>query len=320
MSVQLPGKAQRPTMYFIGVTTRRSVIMRVFPRWARHLALEPCRIRGIDLPPHDSPESYREVVRFIKKDRNSLGAVVTTHKIDLLKACRDLFDGLDPFAGLLGEVGTISKEDGRLIGAAKDPLNSGRALSAFLPKGYWEGRRAEAFLMGAGGASVALSTYLLAGERGADRPARLFVSDRSPGRLEELREIHRKLGPGVPVEYVHTPRAEDNDAVLGALPPGSLAVNATGLGKDAPGSPLSDRAEFPEGGYAWDFNYRGDLHFLFQARAQRERRQLHVEDGWRYFIHGWASGIAEVFHREIPAEGPDFEELSRLADICRHRD
>jgi shikimate 5-dehydrogenase len=318
--LQLPGRAQRPTMYFIGVTTQKSIIMRVFPRWARHLGLEPCRIRGIDLAIHDRPEAYREVLRFIKEDPLSLGALVTTHKIDLLAACRDMFDGLDRYAELLGEVSVISKKDGKLLGAAKDPITSGLALEAFIPRGHWERTGADCFIVGAGGSSIALSVYLAARERGADRPARIIVSNRSPGRLEETKGIHRKLGVDLPVLYVHTPRPEDNDAVLKDLRPHSLVANATGLGKDAPGSPVTGAALFPEGGYAWDFNYRGDLVFLTQARAQEKSRGLTVVDGWAYFIHGWTSGMAEVLHREIPAEGPAFAELSRLARICREKD
>ncbi|GDY40853.1 hypothetical protein SANT12839_017350 [Streptomyces antimycoticus] len=90
-------------------------------------------------------------------------------------------------------------------------------------------------------------------------------------------------------------------------------VNATGLGKDRPGSPLTDAARFPQDGIAWDFNYRGDLVFLDQARAQRDARELNVVDGWLYFIHGWTRVMAEVFHIDIPTHGPAFERLSRIA-------
>ena len=81
-------------------------------------------------------------------------------------------------------------------------------------------------------------------------------------------------------------------------------INATGLGKDAPGSPLTDAARFPERAIVWDLNYRGDLVFLDQARAQEKRRSLQVEDGWTYFLHGWTQVIAEVFHIGIPVRGP----------------
>ena len=53
-----------------------------------------------------------------------------------------------------------------------------------------------------------------------------------------------------------------------------MVVNATGLGKDAPGSPITDAARFPENGSAWEFNYRGDLVFLDQANAQKEALNL----------------------------------------------
>jgi shikimate 5-dehydrogenase len=92
-----------------------------------------------------------------------------------------------------------------------------------------------------------------------------------------------------------------------------MVINATGLGKDRPGSPLTDSVEYPENGIAWDFNYRGDLIFLEQAKAQKESKTLSVEDGWVYFIHGWTRVIAEVFHIDIPTRGPEFENLSEIA-------
>ncbi len=305
--------AQRPTMYFIGVTTGRSSIMKVFPRWADHLGLGDVVIQGIDCKWHDEPEVYRGVVRFLKNDTRSRGALVTTHKIDLLSACRDLFDELDPYAELMGEVSSISKRDGRLIGHAKDPITSGLALEAFLPADHWKKTGGEVLVLGAGGSSIALTSYLIKPEHGENRPSRILVTNRSAPRLAEMKAIHEKLRSPVPTEYHHAPEPEQNDAVAGRLKPHSLVVNATGLGKDAPGSPITDAAAFPEHGLAWDFNYRGDLVFLDQARAQQTARHLTVEDGWVYFIHGWTQVIAEVFGLDIPTSGPAFDELSRIA-------
>jgi hypothetical protein len=56
-----------------------------------------------------------EVVEFIRSDPLSLGALVTTHKIDLFRAARDLFDECDAFSTQMGETSCISKRDGRLI-------------------------------------------------------------------------------------------------------------------------------------------------------------------------------------------------------------
>jgi len=309
--------AEKPTFYFIGVTTTKSSIMRVFPAWAKHLDLGDVAIKGIDLKIHDEPSSYRDVVAFIKNDPLSVGGLVTTHKIDLLKACADLFEELDPYAKLTGEISSISKRNGKLIGHAKDPISVGLSLEAFMPKGFWEKTGAEAFVLGAGGSSIALTIYLLEPRHGTNRPSRIIVADRSVPRLDEIRDIHRQLDQPLPVEYHHTPKPEDSDALMSGLKPGSLVVNATGLGKDAPGSPITHAGKFPEHGFAWEFNYRGDLLFLEQARAQEKDRHLRVEDGWIYFIHGWTRVLAEVFDREIPSNGPTFDRLTEIAAAAR---
>lgn len=305
--------ADVPTIYFVGVTTGRSAILGLFPKWAQALELGPCRIFGVDLPLHAPAEDYRRIVRFIKDDPLSRGALVTTHKIDLFAACRDLFDRINPLADMMGELSCLSKRDGELVATAMDPVSSRLALQAFLPKDHFAKTRGELFSMGAGGSTIAISWNLMQKLRGDDRPARIVVSNRSQPRLESIARIHRAFGADIPVEYVLAPGPEDNDRVMAGLAPGSLVVNATGLGKDAPGSPITDKARFPEGGFAWELNYRGDLLFLRQARAVAARQRLGIEDGWTYFLHGWARVIAEVFNVEIPTEGPLFDRLSELA-------
>jgi shikimate 5-dehydrogenase len=309
--------AERPTLYFIGVTTAKSSIMRVFPEWARHLGLGDAAIRGIDFPLHADAASYREAVAFIREDPLSRGALVTTHKIDLFQACRDMFDRIDPHAAAMGEVSCISKRGSALVCHAKDPISSGLAMREFLPDGYFCRSRAEVFLMGAGGSTIAISWHLTQESKGRDVPSRIVVSNRSPGRLDHIRQFHREIGMRVPVEYGLARSPEDNDAILARLAPGSLVVNATGLGKDAPGSPLTAASEFPLDGITWDLNYRGDLVFLEQARVQAERRRLRVADGWTYFLHGWTQVISEVFEVAIPTGGSGFEVLSRIAATAR---
>jgi shikimate 5-dehydrogenase len=309
--------AEKPTLYFIGVTTHQSSIMKVFPRWAEFLGLGDVAIRGMNFRWHDDPANYRKAVDFIRRDPRSLGALVTTHKIDLLNACRDQFDQLDPFAELMGEISSISKDDARLVGHAKDPITSGLALEAFLPPGHWERTGAEALVLGAGGSAIAITWHLLRKDLDRQRPSRIVVTNRSEPRLDEIRRFHQRIGADIPVEYHYTPAPDLTDAILEQLPPDSLVANATGLGKDAPGSPLTDRAVWPRNGYAWDFNYRGDLLFLDQARRQQAERNLHIEDGWTYFVHGWTRVIAEVFHIDIPTHGPMFDALSCIAAQAR---
>lgn len=306
--------ADERTIYFIGVNTGASSIMKVFPKWADHLGLN-ASIKGFDFNPHAEPDSYREAVAFIKRDPLALGALVTTHKLDLLKACKDMFEKLGPYASQLDEISSISKQGDSLWGHAKDPITSGLSLEAIVTDGYWQESKADLHLIGAGGSSLALTLYLINKRKnGGDTPNRIIISNRSLPRLEEMKALHKNIGDsGITFEYILAPTAEKNDAVVNRLKPGSMVVNATGSGKDRPGSPLTDAVRFPKNGIAWDFNYHGNLVFLDQAAAQREKSSLIIEDGWIYFIHGWTRVVAEVFHIDIPTSGPEFDKLAELA-------
>jgi len=305
--------ARRPTLYFIGVTTAKSAIMTIFPKWAKALGLGHAAIAGIDLQLDADPAAYRDVVSFIKADPLSLGALVTTHKLNLFASCRDLFDWVDPLASLMHEASCLSKQNGMLAASAKDPITAGLAIDGFLGAGYFARNRCDVFCMGAGGAGIAITWHLMRRERGADAPERIVTSDPNEARLDELARIHGEVGSTCRLEYLLARDAAVNDAVLASLKPGSLVVNATGLGKDRPGSPITDSASFPQGAVAWELNYRGDLVFLAQARAQADAAALTTVDGWTYFLHGWTRVIAEVFDVEIPTSGPLFESLSRMA-------
>jgi len=305
--------ATKPTFYFIGVTTSQSSIMRVFPEWAKHLGLGDVEMKGLDFVPHDAPERYREAVSFLKQDPLSLGALVTTHKLDLFEACQDMFDEIDPLAAMMAETSCLSKRNGRLNCHAKDPISSGLSIDGFLTPDHFAQTGAEVFSMGAGGSTIALTWHLMQKSRGENRPSRIVVSNRSQPRLDHIRGIHEELEGDIPIEYVLAPDATDNDAILAGMKPGSLIVNATGLGKDAPGSPLTDKAQFPQKAVVWELNYRGDLIFLDQARAQEAQQSLQIEDGWTYFIHGWTQVIAEVFDIDLPTSGPDFDAIAAIA-------
>jgi shikimate 5-dehydrogenase len=311
--MNLPSKATQPTMYFIGVTTGQSSIMKLFPLWAKVLGLDNAVIKGIDIELHAKPEIYREAVEFIKNDELSLGALVTTHKIDLYEASEDLFDYFDPYAAMFGELSSISKKDGKLEGYAKDPFSSGLAMDAFVPANYWNDHGGELFVMGAGGSAIAICSSLFNESHGTNIPTQLYISDRSKSRLEEIERLVRKMRPELSAEFHHlTPESPSNDQILHKLKSHSLIINATGLGKDRPGSPLTDEAQFPKKSIVWELNYRGELDFLKQASKQAETNELHVEDGWVYFIHGWTQVIAEVFHLEIVPNL--FQEIERLSN------
>ncbi len=304
----------RPTLYFIGVTTKQSSIMKVFPKWSEILGLD-AEIAGFDAPLHAPPEVYRGIVTQIKEDPLALGALVTTHKITLLDAARDLFDYLDPHAELCGEISCISKRNWQLRGHAKDPLTAGLSWQAFVPKGHWGRSGGEVLCLGAGGSGVAISVFLAGLPDSADRPRRVIMVNRSLPRFKTLRAVHAQLDADINFEYIHNEDPLRNDELMAQLPPGSMVINATGMGKDRPGSPITDTGIFPEQGLAWELNYRGELDFLHQAGRQAQARQLTIEDGWIYFLHGWTQVIAEVF--DIAIDDQVFATLDAAAASLR---
>lgn len=308
----LPEAAKIPTFYFIGVTTGKSSIMKVFPKWAQALNLGEVCIKGIDLSLHAPAEDYRKVAQFLKDDPLSLGALVTTHKLDMFAACKDMFDYIDPYAEKLDEVSCLSKREGKFRAHAKDPISSGLALEAFVPQNFWAQHGGEVLLLGAGGSSLAMSVYFAQEKFAENSPKRITIANRSRPRLDSAKAALEGISNKIEFRYVHGPTPADNDKLIAALPEYSLVVNATGLGKDAPGSPTTDAVNYPRNSLVWEINYRGELLFMYQAQAQQKEKNLHVEDGWTYFIHGWTQVISEVFDVEIAGDT-----LNKLSEIAK---
>lgn len=303
--MQLGGSG--PRMGFVGVTTGSSSIMRIFPLWAEELGLPTRRLQGHDVPLDASWEDYRTLIQAMRDDEKYLGALVTGHKLNVYAAAADLFDSIDHFGTLCGEVSSISKRGGRLLGHAKDPITAELAMREFIPDGYFAGTDMEVLCLGSGGAATAI-TWCLATRK--DVPARIVCSDIDPARLEHIADVHRN--GGLPSGLFGYERVSGTaDGLIAELPEGSLVINATGLGKDRPGSPVSPDAVYPHAGMIWELNYRGSLEMLAHARRQERKRNLTIVDGWRYFIHGWTQVIGEVFDVEMTPERVEL--LSQIA-------
>jgi shikimate dehydrogenase len=298
-------------LHFVGVATEGSSIFGLFPLWTQILGLD-ADMAGRDIPLAGGREAIRSVVEEIAHDERIRGALVTAHKVDVYRHASDLFDELDPYARLCREVSCISKRDDALVGHAKDPITAGLALEHMLGHDYWRHTEAQALCLGAGGAGTAITVHLLGR---VPRPARVVVTDRDAARLDSLRTVHAELGVEADVDYHTSSSPTESDLLVARLPRGSLVVNSTGMGKDVPGSPITDSAVFPREAVVWELNYRGELDFLRQAGRRKHEHDLTLHDGWRYFLHGWTEVIAEVFRLELTPEL-----FARLADAAEpHR-
>jgi shikimate dehydrogenase len=304
-----------PTFYFVGVTTSKSSIMKVFPAWMKELGRSEIVIEGIDHIPHDEPENYRRTVAQIKYDPLSLGGLVTTHKVNLLEAAGDMFEYLDPYAQICGEISSISKLEGRLEGHAKDPITSGLSLDAIIDPDYFARTGGKVLCFGAGGSAAATALHLINKKNPGDRPKEFVTVNRSQPRIDAMRAMVEQQKSDIKFTFICNQDPKRNDEIMASMPEGSIVINATGMGKDSPGSPITDDGLFPKNGIAWEFNYRGELDFMHQAERQVESRNVFVEDGWLYFVHGWTQVVAQVLHIDLTPEL--FARLEKVAGMMR---
>ena len=174
--------------WFIGVTPGQAMIMRLFPIWAEVLGIQGTRMHGVDLPPGVKGQEIRETVQELREHSDDLGALVTTHKLAVWEEASDLFSKVDEHATRLQEISCISKDkNGKLIGHAKDPITSGKAMESILGKNHWQAHpKAEAMVLGCGGAGTAIIERLLSWEEGND-PQKITGLEYNIERLEKVR-------------------------------------------------------------------------------------------------------------------------------------
>ncbi len=171
------------------------------------------------------------------------------------------------------------------------------------------------FFFGAGGSAIATLLHLINKKDEQDRPDKFTFVNRSQGRLVHARNMVNQLSTDIVIEYICNTDSHVNDEIMGSFPPGSIIINATGMGKDIPGSPITWEGIFPMNSITWEFNYRGELDFLQQSLAQVDSRKIWVDDGRLYFVHGWTQVIAQVLHFDLtPAL---FNQLNQVASSVR---
>ena len=294
----------RSRVTFVGVRTEGSSIIPLLPRWAATLGID-VDITARDLPLDAGAQSYREMLLTLREDERGAGLVITSHKVAFFRHGVDLIDEIDRDAATCGEISVVTKRNQRLAASSLSAAIS-KMFVVLVSEMPFDG---DVLCLGAGGAGAALS---LGVSQVAPPSTRVVLTETSEARYEWLRT---SLVDRDDLELKRVTHPQETGDLLRSLPPRSIVVNATGVGKDVPGSPLPDDALFPEESTIWDLNYRGDLGFVRQAEDQAAARSLRVEDGWRLFVRSWADMLATMFDVQID-EGM-FETLARIAEPYR---
>ena len=301
------GRSQK-VMEFLGVRTEGSMSLRLFPAWMQALGIQGVCLRGIDLPVDGTLEVHRRTIQRIRNDPDVCGALITSHKLSIFRAAGELIDRYTDTAKLTGEVSALYKRNGKLWGHAADPETCGLAMTDIIPADWWSrNKKSGILILGGGGAGIAILVHIL--QQTENPPAFLQIVEKCADNLAHGARVAKRIDSDrADVEFIHSHASLACDQLVSELSPGSMVINATGMGKDLPGSPVTDAVRFPMHGVVWELNYRGELPFLHQALRQSQERSLIVADGWHCFLRGWSSVIGLVFNEPITRE--------RFGDFC----
>lgn len=301
--------AGEPAIYFLGVHTSGSVARQAFPHWTTILRTKATLI-PVDLARPSNEHGYMRFVRRLRADPMAIGAQITSHKVALFRYAASAFQEIGEDAAFLGEIGAIIVKAEGWKGISPDVAALRTELPAMLRNTDWTAGEKEVVILGAGGAGLAIAWALA---HLASLPHKVTLTDTSRDRLHHARRRLRRLRLLTPHTDWHVRAAAANDDAVARAAPGALIVNATGLGKDRPGSPITPQVPFPARTIAWDLNYRGQLAFLEHARSQSHASSLTVVDGWRFFVRNWFVFLCEATHAtQTPARYARFCRASNL--------
>jgi len=302
---------------FLGVTTRLSAVHRVLDSWSDCLG-HRLVLKSMDLPLKSDATAYCKFVAEVRNRRDNFsGAVITSHKVGVYEAAANLIDIVTPTARRLGEIGMLYWRQDKLVGDASDSFAILQVAHRLLKTTEsWQKGARSVVILGGGGAGVALADSMIQARDLGCR--KVTITEIDPTRLSALRS---KIVNWIPPVPVHAVLVEDYaDALVASAGEGSLVANASGLGKDRPGSPISRIAVFPEGVFVWEFNYR----FIAQAYPtfwdialrQAESRNLIVEDGWDYFVWNWLGMLSNIVNL---APETSYECFREVANAVRYK-
>jgi shikimate 5-dehydrogenase len=306
-------KVEKSRMYFIGVTTTQSIINQIFPLWMEVLNYN-MGLECVDISMNADANVYRRYVSEIKKSKSILGALVTTHKIPIYENAKDLFDSLEDSSQKFKEIGCIYKRHNDLIGEATDILTVKVAFdNIWVERGYKNTNDVQICVLGCGGAGVALSYVLLSSSY--KNIKKIIMVDINSERIEQAKTVLKPFDIDMKLDYHLSTGISYNDNIVNSLTENAFIINATGVGKDLPGSPVSENVCFPKNCCVWEYNYRGDLKLLEIAKQQGKCNNINIYDGFNYFLYGWSTVISRILN--ITIDSSLFNILAeKAAHIC----
>lgn len=276
--------AKNRRYYFLGVSTDHSMVNNAFPIWMSFLNAD-VELVGHNLPLNADQSEYDSFLNNLRQ-QSTVGSLVTSHKANLFQHCKQKFDVISDDSKLLMEISSIRYDSVRdlLIGHNTDILGCKRSLLALtIENDKWLAGDRSIVVLGAGGSGLSI---ICAAHRFVHNHGKLFVTEIGHARREMARTILSNSDISFVLEC-----ANSTDEIISSAGRAPLVINATGMGKDIEGSPVTNIQCFPQSSTFWELNYRGDRPLYHNLLRDCRGHGLRIEDGWGFFLDGWLNNI-----------------------------
>ena len=295
--------ASKSKFVFLGVSTGSSAVNLLFPRWCEVLGVD-WTLEGVDLPIGSDPGQYRNFGFNARRPDNR--CIDNFTQGSCLRRREQPSRPSRAFVRGVRRSGSIASRWKEFWwGGVSDVASGGEILKSLFSSEQWLSGQREVLIIGGGGAGLAAAWNIAVNGIGSAR--RILIVEHSLERSSKIQDLVANWPTKCRVDVLSGSGSGDLDVVT-SFSDGSLIINASGVGKDQPGSPVSDSVVFPLASTFWEFNYRGDLPLMHRAYLQERFPRTKVEDGKRYFATGWSVVMSKVAGRAwSPSIAESFE-------------
>lgn len=270
--VALPTSPQGPTVYVIGEKPVDAAFRALIEFAVKSLKTEPCDIVELRTPPDIGAADRSAILEFLQDEYNARGAFVVGQASQFLDEASDAYDEIDDSCLLLGEVGVVVRQPGRLRAAAPRLAAATRAIDHLLPA-----ETQELLILGAGPDARAVAAAVSMGACAA-RPGKVTIASTDAKGLSDVRARIEGRADQIDLEIRHVESHMEHDRLLALMPPRSAVINAS-QSEYGGNAAVGDAALFPAQSVVCDLLApAGKSRILAEAVQQRDGSELILHD------------------------------------------
>lgn len=276
--VTMPSSPKGPTVYVVGEQPVDAPFRSLIELGMKALKADECAIESLQTAPNVSVADRSAILEFLQDEYNARGAFIAGQSPQFLDEASGAYDEIDDACLLLGEVGVIVREPGRLRAMAPR-LNAAICTADRLLPGDTE----ELLILGAGPDARAVAAAISTGACKA-RPKKVTIASTDAKGLADVRQhIESRVSQGE-LEIRHVESPSEHDRLLALMPPQSAVINAS-QNEYGVNATAGSAALFPAQSIVCDLLApAGKSRILAEAVQQRSASNLTLHDGRIYTL------------------------------------